>query len=449
MYTKHMLILLQPLIATPRAALGLSVLDALAVFTPGLLAWGWVLVLMVTLSLLWKLYRFIKLNDYVGQVKWAVLQVTLPDDAEVTPKSMENAIAVWGGIHKSPDIMEKYFDGYAEAWYSLEVQCEPHRARYYMVVPEPHRQFFEGVVYGQYPMAEIREAADYSMAFDYKKVREDFEVYGTDMILVNDDVYPIRTYALYDDPLSPEDTFIDPHQAMIEAYTNIRPGEQYWFQVMVWPKGGDVTGKWVKKGEETIAKITGREKKAGAGFWKQLTSWFVTIPREALSLVMTGELPAAAEEEKQQLRFFDPVETAKMEAILRKIEREAYHAMVRIIHIAPKGQLHKPNVGRAIGGFKQFNSFHLNAFKPDPKTKSNGIDYIMKERRRKFRERQILAFYQWRDPHSLNGPYMLTAEEIATLYHFPSRWVQAPVVERAKAGVYAAPDNVPYVTDTI
>lgn len=442
-----MLLILQPLVATTRPGLGLELLDTVAVFAPGLLGWGWLLVLLLTLSLVWKLYRFIKLIDYLGQIRWCYLQVTLPDDAEVTPKSMENAIAVWAGIHKSPDMMERYFEGYIEAWYSLEVQCEPHRARYFLAIPEVHRQFFEGVVYGQYPMAEIREVEDYSLTFDYKKVREDFEVYGTDMILANDDVYPIRTYALYDDPLSPEDTFIDPHQALIEAYTNIRPGEQFWFQILVWPKDASGTGKkWVEKGEATIAKITGKEKKKAKGFFGAILSWFAGIPREALALLTTGELPAAAEEEKQQIRFFDPVETAKMEGILRKTEREAYHAMVRVVHIAPKGQLHKPNVGRAIGGFKQFNSYHLNGFRPDGKTKSNGVDYIMKERRRKFRERQILAFYQWRDPHSLNGPYMLTAEEIATLYHFPGRWVQAPVLERAKAGVYAAPDNVPYVT---
>lgn len=441
-----MLFLLQPLIAAPQAGLGSGLLDTMTAFTPGLLAWGWLLVLLLALSLVWKLYMFIKLLDYLGQIRWTFLQVTLPDDAEVTPKSMENAIAVWAGIHKSPDIMERYFEGYVTAWYSLEVQCEPHRARYFMVVPEVHRQFFEGVVYGHYPMAEIREVEDYSAAFDYKKVREDFEVYGTDMILAKDDVYPIRTYALYDDPLSPEDTFIDPHAALIEAYTNIRPGEQFWFQVLVWPKGGDVTEKWIEKSEATIAKITGKEKKSEAGLLGKAWQWFAAMPQEAIGLLMTGELPAAAEEEKQSIRFFDPVETAKMEGILRKTEREAYHTMVRILHVAPRGQLHKPNVGRAIGGFKQFNSFHLNAFKPDGKTKSNGVDYIMKERRRKFRERQILAFYQWRDPFSLNGPYMMTAEEIATLYHFPSRWVQAPVLERAKAGVYAAPDNVPYVT---
>lgn len=441
-----MLFLLQPLVATRPVALVPGLLDTLAIFTPAFLAWGWLLGLLLILSLVWKLYRFVKVIDYLNSIRWCFLQVTLPDDAEVTPKSMENAIAIWAGIHKAPDMIEKFFEGYQEAWYSLEVQCEPHRARYFMVIPEVHRQFFEGVVYGHYPMAEVREVEDYTQVFDYKKVREEFEVYGTDMILAQDDVYPIRTYALYDDPLSPEDTFIDPHQALIEAYTNIRPGEQFWFQVLVWPKGGDVTEKWLEKGEATIGKITGKEKKEGAGFVRQIWQFFAKIPREAISLLSTGVLPEAAEEERQAIRFFDPVETAKMEGILRKIEREAYHTMVRIVHIAPKGQLHKPNVGRAIGAFKQFNSFHLNALKPDGKTKSNGVDYIMKERRRKFRERQILAFYQWREPHSVNGPYMMTAEEIATLFHFPSRWVQAPVLERAKAGVYAAPDNVPFVT---
>lgn len=428
MYTVHMFLVLQ--------------------IAPALLPWAWLLALFMSLWLCWTLYKFIKLLDYLGGMKWTVLQIRLPEDAEETPKAMENAIALWGGVHKAPDLFEQYFEGYVEWWYSLEVQCEADRVRYYMFIPEVFRQFFEGVIYGQYPTAEIREAADYALRFDPLRVREDFEVYGTDIILVKDDVYPIRTYTQYDDPLSPQDTFIDPHQALIEAYSNIKPGEQYWFQVIVWPTDHRKMAKWIAKGEKEIARITGRSKTLGEGFFKKFFSFFISLPRDMVNLATGGRLgPGAPATGGSDIHFFDPVETAKMEGILRKISREAYPTRVRVMYLAPKGQLHKPNVGRALGGFRQFNTFHLNSFKPDPKTKSNGVDYIMKERRRRYRERAILAEYRWRDPYGTGGmgPPMMTAEEIATLYHFPAKWVKAPVLERTKAGTYSAPDNVPYV----
>lgn len=447
LYTIHMLLVLQPVVL-PASEPGFvpDFFQAAATLAPSLLTWGWALALFYTLWLCWILFRFLKVLDYVGSIKFTVLQITLPDTAEETPKSMENAIALWGGVHKAPDLYEKFFEGYQEAFYSLEVQCTAERVRYFMVIPEVHRQFFEGVVYGQYPEAEIREAPDYTLRFSPLRVREDFDVYGTDMMLANSDIYPFRTYTQYDDPLAPNDRFIDPHQALVEAYSNVKPGEEYWLQVVVWPKGADETLEWMAEGEKEIARITGRVKEKGPGFFANLWNFLLGIPRDILSVALGGEPGggAAAAKGGGDIHFFDPVETAKMEGILRKITREVYPTMVRIIYIAPKGKLHKPNVGRAIGGFKQFNTFHLNAFRPNPKTKSNGVDYIMKERRRAFRERAILAFFQWRDP-VVGQRGMLTAEEIATLYHFPAKWVKAPVLERAKAGTYSAPDNLPYV----
>lgn len=446
LYTVPMLLVLQPVVALSQPTTPLpNFFELIATFAPALLTWGWLFVLFYTLWLVWHLYKFIMLLDYIGSIKFTVLQVTLPDTAEQTPKAMENAVALWGGIQKTPDLYEELFEGYIEAFYSLEVQCTSDRVRYFMVIPEVHRQFFEGVVYGQYPEAQIREAPDYALRFDPLRVRQDFEVYGTDMIFVKSDVYPIRTYTQYDDPLAPNDRFIDPHQALVEAYSNVNPGEEFWFQVIVWPTRPERTAKWVAQGEKEIARITGRGQEAGPGLWGRIRSFLTVLTRDAFQVALGGR-PAgggAIPTKGSDIHFFDPVETAQMEGILHKSSREAYPTCVRVIHIAPKGKLHKPNIGRAIGGFKQFNTFHLNSFKPNPVTKSNGVDYIMKERRRAFRERQILAFFRWRDPSS--GVKMVTAEEIATLYHFPTRWVTAPVLERAKAGTYSAPDNLPYV----
>lgn len=435
LYTQTMLLVLPPL----------NPLEITATFAPALLVWGWLLVLGMALWLIWDHYKFIVFLDYLGAIKWTILQVTLPETAEETPKSMENAIALWSGLHKAADLYEMFFEGYTEWWYSLEVQCEHNRVRYYLFIPDVFRQFFEGVIYGQYPEAHIREAPDYTFPFDPLKVREEFEVYGTDMIFARDDIYPFHTYTQYADPLSPNDTFIDPHQALIEAYSNVNPGEQYWFQIIVKPMGVDVTSKWVQKGEKEIARITGRGKAPRAGFFGQLANFFTTIIKDIWAVSLSGKAGGGgAGVESGDIHFFDPVETAKMEGILRKISRETFPTTVRIMHIAPKGNFHKPNIGRAIGAFKQFNTFHLNSFKPDQKTKSNGVDYILKDRRREFRERQILAFYRWRDP-GLSKPNMMTSEEIATLYHFPTRWVKTPVLERVKSGTYSAPDNVPYV----
>jgi hypothetical protein len=94
--------------------------------------------------------------------------------------------------------------------------------------------------------------------------------------------------------------------------------------------------------------------------------------------------------------------------------------------------------------FKQFNTFHLNSFKPASDSKTNGPQYFMRERRRYWREKKIFLEYQWRDMWGYEAGQWMSTEELATVYHFPVKYVRAPGVERAKAGREAPPENLPY-----
>lgn len=416
-------------------------------FGQALFAWGWVFVVFFTLWLVWETYKFLKMIDYVSAIQWTYLQIKLPDNAEQTPKAFESAIDVWAGIHKDPDLIEKFFEGYLEAWFSCELQCRQGQARYIMVVPTVHRQFFEGVIYGQYPTAEVKEVEDYSLEYRWQDIGKKFDIYGTEMVLVSDDFYPIRTYREYEDSLAPEDRFIDPHQSLVEMYTNVRENDHYWVQVLIRPVDASVIEEWAKKGEQEVKEISGQATEEPKGIWAGVREFFLSLPGEMLKALTIGptETKAKTAAELRQLRFFNPVDEAKMKGILQKISRGAHRTKIRVIHIAPAGELHKPNIGRAIGGFKQFNTMHLNSLKPDPETKTNGPNYILKFTRRRFRERSILVNFQWRDFFGTNSGYMMSSEELATVYHFPGQLVRAPVLERSKAGLASAPENLPYV----
>jgi len=432
-----------PIAAVETVSIGAS----LAVLAPYLLAAGWLLLFMFTLWLAWETYLLLKAIDYVSAIEWSFLQITLPPDAPQTPKAMEIAYNVWDGIHKNPDMIEKYFDGYTEAWYTCELQCTQGTVRYIMVVPTNHRRFFEGVIYGQYPSAEIKEVEDYTLKYDWRNNGKTFNMYGTEIVMTKDDYYPIKTYISYEDKFAEDDRLIDPHQSLIEAYTNIGPVEEYWVQICIRPiAGGDIEA-WSTKGAEAIAKISGQAKKEKETHTKQFIKWLFAWPGTVLNTLLTGMAPVPEEDkdDKPQLRFFNPVDDAKMKAILEKTSKQGFRVKIRVIYIAPLGQLHKPNISRAIGAFKQFNTYFANSFKPDDATKTNGPNYFMKASRRAFRERNILLNFQWRDFWGYESGQMMNGEELATLYHFPTKMVQAPNLERAKAGLKGAPENLPYV----
>ena len=83
----------------------------------------------------WETYLFLKMIDYVAAMQWSYLEIKIPAEAGETPKAMEVAFEVFGGVHKNPDLVERFFDGYQTAHYSCELHCTPGKVRYILVVP--------------------------------------------------------------------------------------------------------------------------------------------------------------------------------------------------------------------------------------------------------------------------------------------------------------------------
>jgi hypothetical protein len=315
-----------------------------------------------------------------------------------------------------------------------------------MVVPTMHRSFFEGVIYGQYSQATITETSDYTLRYSWKGIDKEFDLYGAEIVLTGDDYMPVKTYHDYEDTLAEDERYIDPHQALIEAYTNIEENQEFWVQILVRPLEGKAVQEWEESAEEVIGELAGKEPDKSRGIFRQLWEALLDLPRDLLYAAISGPLePKAPGSDGLTFPRVSEAERAKAEGILRKVSKGAYKTKIRVIHLAPMGELHKPNISRAIGAFKQFNTYNLNAFKPDPLTKTNGPNYIMKVWRRYWRKRRVLLNFQWRDFWGVDAGFFMSAEELATIYHFPTKYARAPSIERSKAGLGGAPENVPYV----
>jgi hypothetical protein len=422
-----------------------SVLGYIAQFSEAIFIWGWLFILFFALWIAWETYKYLKHVDYFSAIRWTFLQVTVPEESAQTPKAMENAFDVWGGIHKNPDLIEELFEGYMLAWYSCEIVCTKNRARYILVVPTDHAKFFEGVIYGQYPTAAVQEVEDYTQEFSYQNLEKDYDLYGTEMILAKDDIYPIRTYREYEDALAEDDKFVDPHQALIEAFTNVEDGEHFWVQILIKPIAGEENAKWAEKGQERIQELAGTAPKKPPSVTGGLADIAKSLPGDLITSVTRGPMEVDSKDKKSyEFRLLDPAQEAEMKGILLKITRSSFRVKIRVLHIAPIGKLHKPNIGKAIGAFKQFWSFQFNQQFPDPVTKTNGPNYILKKTRRSYRKRAILLNYQWRDFWGDKSGEMYNAEELATMYHFPIKYVHSPGIERAQAGFGSPPANLPY-----
>jgi hypothetical protein len=154
------------------------------------------------------------------------------------------------------------------------------------------------------------------------------------------------------------------------------------------------------------------------------------------------------EEEKLELGALrlSPGELEVIKAIHNKISKYGFETNIRFIYLGRKDAFFKPNLRLALGYFNEFNTQDLNTIKPWGKTITK-IHYFLIQRRTYLRKRRMFRMYVKRrsplDPLK-GGTYVLNTEELASLYHFPSRAVApAPRVPRISAKRGEAPPELP------
>jgi len=94
-----------------------------------------------------------------------------------------------------------------------------------------------------------------------------------------------------------------------------------------------------------------------------------------------------------------------------------------------------------MGAIKQFNDNNLNSLLPDNRTKTFA-NYHFQATRLRYRQRKIFNDFKGIDRAGIS--YILTAEELATLYHFPTMTVTSGSLNRVEAKKSQAPSNLPF-----
>lgn len=403
-----------------------------------MLNWWWLYIPAVLFLFLREVYLFWKNVKYYSSIEWVILEIRMPREVEKTPKAMEQVLNGLHGIHDPLNFKEKWIDGRILLWVSLEIVSRGGSVHFYIRAPKAFQRVVENNIYAQYPDAEIFEADDYTNDIPKEIPHKDYDMWGTDLILVKSDAYPIKTYEAFETEMTKEEKRIDPLASLLEHMSSMGDGEYLWFQILIRPFINE--RNWKADGEAVVAKIMGRKtplkKKA--------------YPRELgegiYSVLIEGKPPEMSEEEKsEQVSIFrlTPGEQEVVKAIEHNISKIAFETNIRFIYIARNEVFSKAKgVGGTFGVLKQFASQNLNGFKPDiTKTK---VTYFFKKIRIKYLKRKLLRFYMGRFFPRHRKPYIFNTEELATLYHFPGKMaVPAPFVQRIEAKKGEPPPTLP------
>lgn len=396
----------------------------------------WLPIILVLVA--WRFWvRYIRVA-YLATIEWSLVEVRIPRDVFKSPQAME--LALVNAFHQGGGVgtwFAKYWLGKLHTWFSLEIVSLEGKVYFFIRTPKVFRKLVESQIYAQYPQAEITEVPDYTDRIPHSKLGE-WNMFGTEFKLTKPDPYPIKTYVDYgldkaSSSLDPEQQ-IDPITQMLEFMGSIGKGEQIWFQILV---------------RVHIKRFSKPDSFFGVRDWKELAK------DEIKKIIKDGLMTTDDIKAKTTLNLTKGQQEI-ISAIERSIDKQGFDCGMRAIYIAEKDKFNPINVTGLTGMIKQYNSNTLNGFSP---VNATGFDFPWQDF--KGNRAQALKFemynaYRLRSyfypPHHssqvarksiFRKPFVLSSEELATIYHFPGRVAETPSFSRIDSKKVEPPFNLP------
>lgn len=405
---------------------------------------GWIIVLLIGLPL-WLVERLRRKRvAHVNNTPYVLLAIDVPKETEQSPKAVESIFTAVAGSHTTHNKYKTYWLGKYQEPFSFELVSLGGYIQFFIRVPKKNRDLIEAAIYAQYPDANIVESEDYVDRIPNNFDTDEYDLWGTELILENKEVYPIRTYVEFEHAASED--FKDPMASMLELLSRIHSDEDVWMQILITP----TDDKWKEAGYQEVKRLVEGKPPTKPGLWSGISSGLInTIRLMADSLVTyTEEEQAAATSEVMvpKVLKLTPGQRDVIEAIERKISKIGFYTKIRWLYWGRRDTFVK---GRGVEGFmgtiKQFNTQNLNALKPASKTMTKA-DYILTKKRITWRQKKILRAYKLRSPFIGWGTgKILNIEELATIYHFPVMTVKAPLVKKTDVKKAEPPFSLPMV----
>ncbi|MBI5078382.1 MAG: hypothetical protein HZB11_03420 [Candidatus Yonathbacteria bacterium] len=361
---------------------------------------------------------------YMSRTNWILLEVKLPREIHKTPLAME---IVLNALYQSSGKMvwwDKYWKGKVKDWFSLEMVSIDGHVKFFIRTGAFYKNVIEAQLYAQYPDIEIHEVPDYTRYVDYRGKEGAWEMIGSEYTLTKPDAYPIKTYVGYgmDKEGVKEEFKIDPLTSIIEYLGSIGKDEQVWIQILVqsaskrYHKADGTMGDWKDEGKDLITKLTKRDKTAKEG--------------NAFKMLMMTK-----------------GESEVIAAIERNIGKLGFECGIRAAYFGKKDKADFSHI-KALGGIlRPFTSNNLNGFKGADQTFGWDFPWEDYDKIRLTRKKiKMFEAYKQRSwfhlPRKLK-PFVLTTEELATIYHFPGGVAQTPTFGRIPSRKSEAPINLP------
>lgn len=403
---------------------------------------GWIVFVLLVFYFLWLVWYNVRRVFATKDWTYVFLAIDIPKNNEQSPKAVEYIFSQLAAVYSKGNLVDRYWKVRGQESFSFEIVSDGGYLQFYVWTNSNFKDLAEAAIYAQYPDAIITEVEDYTKGFEKQRFpNEKYEMYGTELKFSNKDVYPIRTYPMFEHALSQE--LKDPMAGMLEILTRAKPGEQVWMQLVITP----IDSSWTSAGKDAIKKITGQGNGAGG---KDIFDKVLDCPLLLIKLLnrifdavfpFGGGADSSSEKEEFSLQKLTPGEVDVLKAIENKISKIGFKTNFRIVYLSPKELFNKKRiVNGVLGSLQQFSILGMNSLKPHGKQTTN-VDYFFIKKREAARKNKILSKYIKRSGDGCK--ILLNIEELATIYHFPIMSVKVQLLSKTESKRSEPPFGLP------
>jgi len=372
---------------------------------------------------------------FIIKMKWKLLEIKIPKEILRSPKAMEQVFSTMYNMYDKRNFVDTWWKGELQEWASFEMMSHDGRIHFYVRIIEKYRNMVESAIYAQYPDVEIAEVDDYTSMVPSVLPNKTYNVWGANFVLAKESGYPIRTYDYFEELV--KEKRLDPIAVLTEGLSKTKNDEIVWLQFLIRPVGDG----WKKEAEKLVGKLIGRKEGKEKTLLEYLEEFFRNLVKAPFIHPVWSE-DEGSEGSKGELGSLTPGERDVVKAIETKIAKVGFETVIKFLYIDKREGYNLQIIPTILGGFRQFNSQNLNSFKIESKTVTK-TKFPFKAQKLYTRQRRFFESCIFRMFPMMSKLPVLNTEELATIFHFPTTFVEAPTLHRIDSKRGEPPAELP------
>ena len=396
---------------------------------------------------LWHHYRQ---ENFIVGIKWILLEIQVPRDVIKSPAAMELIFSNAFYQKSMKGFWEQYVQGAPWFWFSLEMVSIDGKVHFYIRTPSRMRDLVETQIYAQYPQAKVVESDDYAMHVSQFSKNGEWYMWGCEYDKLLHDARPLKTYRDMEEMESgtKEEFKVDPITPTVEFLGSLSQGEQVWIQIII---------------RQTIKTYHSHHSKKHIVFADAALEHLEEIQTPYTRVHEGSGIGGTDAKEIRAPAQLDPI----VKTIVRNLEQIHFDAGIRVVVLAKKDLVSEEKFNNtrrdsrlmwrqyAAPSLNELNRIHPTQFDA-PWSDPTGLALVKLKKRLldfyrlrtffhppiqySFKYPKVLSAFFPSNPPSI---FVLSAEELATIFHFPGMVSETPSFKRIESKIAKPPSNLP------